>query len=91
MEFFIECIILEMERVKERLVAKQPRLEDHHRKIIRYVRMNGSIASRDYAKISSRKRSIRIIDFKFLTENEILVRRGNGKGSFYILNEEIVL
>ncbi|MEI7579142.1 MAG: Fic family protein [bacterium] len=85
LEYFTEGIVDELKRVKKVLPSYQPRLEDHHKKILKYIEKNGSINTVEYEKISGRKKATRIIDFKFLIDLGLIERKEQGKASYYIL------
>lgn len=83
LEFFTEGIVDELKRVKKMLPAYQPRLEEHHKKIMKYIEKNGSINTSEYEKISGRKKATRTLDFKFLIDLGMIKRIGKGKSSYY--------
>ena len=84
LEFFTEGIVDELKRVKKILPAYQPRLEEHHKKIIEYIGKNGSINTSEYEKITGRKKATRTLDFKFLLDLGLIKREGKGKSSYYV-------
>lgn len=91
LEYFTDGIIDELLRVAEELnkvgLKGSERLEDYHKTIIEYIRKNGVIKDSDYAKLTSRARATRHIDFKKLIGLSLIERRGRGKNSYYILKE----
>ncbi|MDD4382405.1 MAG: Fic family protein [Candidatus Dojkabacteria bacterium] len=87
LEFFTEGIINELERVKSLLPKYKTRIESHQKVIIDYIKENGSISMGEYSKITKRARATRIQDFKKLVEMKIIVPKGNGKSTYYVLVE----
>jgi Fic family protein len=86
-EFFTDGVRNELERVKLELPKYQTRLELHDRKIIDYIEENGSISQSQYEYLADRQRSTRIKDFKKLVDKGILEKKGEGRGSYYILRD----
>lgn len=88
LEYFVGGILDELERVKRQLPQYSERLESHEKKMVEYLRDNGSISSSEYYKISKRARSTRIKDFKRLTDKGIIKAVGRGKATYYILDDD---
>ena len=89
LEYFTEGIIDELLRV-EKLLPHVPfnpetQLKPYHLKVIEYINHFGFIADRDYAKIVNRAKATRTQDFKRLIELGMIVRKGKGKGTYYVL------
>ena len=86
LEFFTDGIINELGRIKGLLPQYQARLEPHHKQILDYIKENGSITAREYAKITDRAKATRINDFKKLTQMDLIKTIGVGKAIYYVLN-----
>ena len=90
LEYFSSGIIDELLRVEKLLpkVATSPetRLERHHNSIIDYINNNGFITDKDYARLTKRAKATRTLDFQRLIEQGIIVRKGKGRSTYYILN-----
>lgn len=91
LEYFTEGIIDELLRVQKLLptfpIPPQMRLEEHHRAILEFIQKNGSINQELYAKITSRAKSTRALDFQELTSLKLIVRKGKGKATYYVLRK----
>jgi len=90
LEYFTNGIIDELERVSEILpkaTSLKDRLEGHHYKIIDLIKDKGVIKDSDYAKVTDRSRSSRILDYRKLIELDLIERKGKGRGTYYILKD----
>ena len=85
LEYFTDGILDELIRVKSQLPQYNERLEPHHRKILKYIEENGSITAREYATLTERARATRILDFKKLTDMELIKSVGKGKATRYVM------
>ena len=85
---FVEGILDELNRVKKDLPRYKERLEPHEKKIIEYLRDNGSISSSEYYDISKRAKSTRIKDFRMLRDRGIIKPVGQGKATYYVLDND---
>ena len=89
LEYFTEGIIDELLRVQKLLpevgINPQAQLKPFHLKILEFIRVNGFIADRDYAKLAKRAKPTRALDFKKLIELRLISRKGKGKATYYIL------
>ena len=88
LEYFVEGILDELNRVKKDLPRYKERLEPHEKKIVEYLRDNGSISSYEYYKISKRAKSTRIKDFRMLRDRGIIKPVGQGKATYYVLDND---
>lgn len=88
LEYFVEGILDELNRVKSELPQYNQRLEAHEKKLVNYLRDNGSISSSEYYDISKRARSTRIKDFRLLTDRGIIKPIGQGKATYYVLEDD---
>ena len=85
--YFTDGIIDELLRVQKALkdVSLPPRLTEYEDIIVRYIKKNGSISKREYAKIADRAPSTQILDFKRLVGKGVIRREGKGKATYYVL------
>lgn len=92
LEYFTGGIIDELLRVSKILpdIGNSPetQLEPHHLKILEYIKNNGYITQRDYAKLTSRAKPTRALDFSKLVEMQLIKRVGEGRGAHYIFREK---
>jgi Fic family protein len=86
--YFTDGIIDELLRVQKLLqnTIVTNRKPEYEKGIIRYLQKHGSISESEYAQITSRARSTRILDFKRLVEKGVLVRKEQGKNTYYVLS-----
>ena len=91
LEYFTGGIIDELLRVEKLLpkIGNSPktRLESYHKAILNFIRVNGFIADRDYAKLTDRAKATRALDFQKLLELDLIVRKGKGRSTYYQLKE----
>lgn len=91
LEYFTEGIIDELLRVQKLLprvgISPQTQLQPHHLKIINFIKENGFITDRDYAKLVDRAKATRALDFQKLRELGLIARKGKGKATYYVLKE----
>lgn len=87
LEYFTEGIIDELLRVQKLLpsASRSPeaQLQPYHKKILEYINKNGFIADRDYAKLVTRARPTRALDFQKLVALGLIERKGKGKATYY--------
>lgn len=92
LEYFTEGIIDELLRVQKLLpevgISPQTQLKPYHLKIPEFIKEKGFIADRDYAKLVTRAKATRALDFKKLIELGLIERKGKGKATYYILREK---
>ena len=88
LEYFVGGILDELKRINNYLPQYNKRLESHEKKMVKYLRDNGSISSSEYYKISKRARSTRIKDFRELTDRGIIKSVGQGKSTYYVLEDD---
>lgn len=90
LEYFTDGIIDELLRVKKELELEsnlsKKSISEHQNKIIWYVKENGSISDKEYAKITDRARATRSLDLKRLVEAGEIKRVGHGRATYYQLN-----
>ena len=89
LEYFTEGIIDELLRVQKQLgefgISPQTQLLPHHNKILEFIRENGFITDKDYARLVDRAKATRALDFKRLIELGLIEREGKGRATYYIL------
>lgn len=91
LEYFTEGIIDELFRVQKLLpevgINPKTQLQPYHLKILEFIKERGFIADRDYAKLVTRAKATRALDFQKLIELGIIMRKGRGKATYYVLKE----
>ena len=91
LEYFTGGIIDELLRVEKTLptviVPPQAQLKPYHQKIIEFINQKGYITDRDYASLIERAKPTRRLDFNKLIELDLIVRKGKGKNTYYILKK----
>lgn len=89
LEYFTEGIVDELLRVQKILppviTTPETTLQPHLTRLLKYLQANGFIADRDYAKLVSRAKSTRALDFKKLIKLGLIERKGRGKATYYVL------
>jgi len=90
LEYFTEGIIDELLRVQKLLdvLVKNDNMEPYHQCILDYLSAHGRISDKEYAKLTKRADSTRILDFKYLLELGLIKRRGAGPATYYVLENE---
>lgn len=92
LEYFTEGIIDELLRVQklmpETSTESVTRLEDYHIKILDFIKENGSITHREYAKLVSRAKPTRVLDFQKLIDAGFIDKKGQGRATYYVLSEK---
>ena len=66
----------------------QNELKPYHHKILEFITQKGFITDRDYATLGDRARQTRRLDFNKLIELGLIVRKGKGKSTYYVLKEK---
>lgn len=89
LEYFTGGIIDELLRVQKLLPksgnSPETRLESYHQAILTFIRENGFIRDRDYAKLTDRAKATRALDFQKLLGLGIITRKGKGRSTYYLL------
>ena len=89
LEYFTDGIIDELLRVDKELelesVSPDRELKDYHKKIVNYIEKHGYVSDRNYAKLTTRAKPTRNLDFKRLIELGIIEKLGKGKATYYKL------
>lgn len=89
LEYFTDGIIDELFRVNKTLenevVTPATFLMPYHQQIVDFIKKNGFITDRDYAKLTDRARPTRNQDFNKLIDLKIIERHGKGKATYYKL------
>ncbi len=95
LEYFTEGIIDELLRVQKLLpqtsASPKTNLESHHKLILSFIKKNGFIQDKDYAKLTSRAKATRALDFQKLTNLGIIERKSKGRATYYILDLTFIL
>ena len=88
LEYFTGGLIDELLRVQKLLLKSGnslgTHLESHHHKILEYIKLNGFIADRFYAKLTKRAKATRTQDFQKLINLGLIKRLGKGRSTHYI-------
>jgi len=89
LEYFTDGIIDELLRVSKLLenetLSPATTLKPYHQEIINFIKKNGFIADRDYAKLTDRAKPTRNNDFNKLIDLGLIERLGKGKATYYKL------
>ena len=89
--YFTDGIIDELLRVQKLLknsVIPTNRLTQYEEIIVEYIKKHDSISISEYSKITNRAHSTQILDFKRLVDKNVIVKKGKGKATYYILAEK---
>ncbi|MFA7308813.1 MAG: Fic family protein [Patescibacteria group bacterium] len=89
LEYFTDGIIDELLRVRA-ILKKQKKssetvLKPHHETILYHITKHGFITDREYARITSRAKPTRHLDFKKLINLGLIQKKGNGRATIYIV------
>lgn len=87
LEYFADGLLDELKRVQKTLpdFLRPLRLAKHHLDILKFIEKHGSINQAEYANISSRSLAARKQDFKKLVELDLIIAKGNGKATHYVI------
>lgn len=89
LEYFADGIIDELLRVKKLLpevpFTPQTTLKPYHEKILEWIREKDFIKDPDYARLTKRAKATRNLDFKKLINLDLIVRKGKGRATYYVL------
>lgn len=92
LEYFTEGIIDELLRVQKLLpevgISPETELHQYHLKILDSIKKKGFVTDRDYAKLVDRAKATRALDFRKLIDLNLIERKGKGKATYYILEEQ---
>lgn len=89
LEYFTAGILDELLRVQKEiarnlnLLTPDTALKPYHQAILAYIDAHGFITDRDYAGLTERAKATRALDFKFLLDQGVIVRKGKGRGIYY--------
>ena len=93
LEYFTEGLIDELLRVKkilpERGNTPNTRLENHHLKIMEFIKKNGFIKDSDYSKLTDRAKATRVLDFQKLLDLGLIQRQGKARSTYYVLKDNL--
>jgi len=91
LEYFTDGIIDELLRASKTLdnesLTPETTLKPYHQEIIGFIKENGFISDRDYAKITDRAKPTRNQDFNKLIDLGLIDRFGKGKATYYKLKD----
>ncbi|RJQ31367.1 MAG: Fic family protein [Actinobacteria bacterium] len=91
LEYFTDGIIDELLRVEKELesfiITPDKTLKPYHQKLLNYIKKNGFITDKDYAKLTERAKATRSLDFRKLIEMGLIERAGKGKSTYYKLKQ----
>src|SRR3989344_2462357 len=92
LEYFTEGITDELLRIQKLLpevgISPETKLQPYHLKILEFIKEKRFIADRDYAKLVDRAKATRALDFNKLIDLGLIVRKGKGKATYYVLREK---
>ncbi len=92
LEYFTGGIIDELLRVQKLLpevgISPETQLQPYHIEILKFIKEKGFIADRDYAKLATRAKATRALDFNKLMNLGLIDRKGKGKATYYVLKEK---
>ena len=91
LEYFTDGIIDELLRVGKELetlsITPDTILENHHKKLLEYIKNNGYINDKLYSKLTDRAKATRSLDFQKLINLKLIERFGKGKATYYKLKQ----
>lgn len=92
LEYFTDGIIDELLRVEKTVsqlfINPQINLKSHHKTILQTIQQKGFISDSEYAKLTTRARATRHLDFQKLIGLSLIEAKGKGKSTYYILREK---
>ncbi len=92
LEYFTDGIIDELLRVEKTLpqlfTNPQINLKSYHQTILQTIQQRGFINDSEYAKLTTRARATRYLDFQKLIDLGLIEAKGKGKSTYYILKEK---
>lgn len=92
LEYFTDGIIDELMRVEKNLpqiaISPQTELKPYHKKILDFISQKGFITNHDYSILVDRAKATRRLDFNKLIKFGLIVIRGKGKNTHYVLKEQ---
>ncbi len=89
LEYFTDGIIDELLRVQKELeketITPETMLQEHHQKIIAFIKKKGFITDREYSTLTDRAKPTRNLDFRKLIDLGMIVKVGKGRATHYTL------
>ena len=89
LEYFSEGIIDELLRVEKLLpevsISPETQLHPYHKRMLEHIQKKGFITDHEYAKLVTRAKATRALDFQKLIELGLIERKGKGRATYYIL------
>ena len=91
LEYFSGGILDELKRVQKSIpsINTQHRIPKHFEIVLNYLKDHGSISQSEYGEISTRSLAARKNDFSQMIQMKLIQSRGHGKGTYYVLHEEL--
>lgn len=91
LEYFTGGILDELKRVQKSISSlnTQRRIPQHFEIVLDYLKKHGNISQSQYGEISRRSLAARKKDFAQMVTLKLIRSIGHGKGTYYILNEEL--
>ena len=93
LEYFAIGILDELLRVRKILektrFSEKPsdRISQEQQQILDFIQRTGYIQDKDYAKLTTRAKATRSLDFRKLVEHGVIERQGRGPATYYILKK----
>lgn len=92
LEYFTDGIIDELLRVEKTVsqlfVNPQINLKPHHQTILQTIQQKGFMSDSEYAKVTTRARATRYLDFQKLINLGLIESKGKGKSTYYVLKDK---
>lgn len=92
LEYFTDGIIDELLRVEKTVsqlfVNPQINLKPHHQTILQTIQQKGFMSDSEYAKVTTRARATRYLDFQKLINLGFFESKGKGKSTYYVLKDK---
>lgn len=91
LEYFTDGIIDELLRVEKTVsqlfINPRNNLKLHHQTILQTIQQKGFMSDSEYAKLTTRARATRYLDFQKLIGLGLIEPKGKGKSTYYVLKE----
>ena len=92
LEYFSDGIVDELLRVgnelKKSIITPATTLQPYHYKILDYIKKNDFIKDKDYARLTTRAKPTRNLDFRKLIKLGFIEKEGKGKATYYVLKNK---
>lgn len=91
LEYFTDGIIDELLRVEKTVsqlfINPQINLKSFHQMILQTIQQKGFMSDSEYAKLTTRARATRYLDFQKLINLGLIESKGKGKSTYYVVKE----